>query len=120
MFWIYKCNAKKHPRQVVFGDWEDFFQSSKAQSWGSTEWVPPAFHKFPEPVPFTARCLAFPAAPVKLIALFHTVAALRAAVSVPGYIGRNTADGLERALADMGPDTIAEGPQRWFKDICHA
>lgn len=40
MFWIYKCNAQKHPRQVVFGDWDEFFQDNKAQSWGSTEWVP--------------------------------------------------------------------------------
>lgn len=40
MFWIYKCNAKKHTLQIAFGDWDDFFQDKTAQSWGSTEWVP--------------------------------------------------------------------------------
>jgi hypothetical protein len=39
-FWIYKCNSRDHPNQVVHGDWDGFFTDTVAQEWGSTEWVP--------------------------------------------------------------------------------
>jgi len=39
-YWIYKCNAKEHPYQVSFGDWDEVFSRDGDSSWGSTEWVP--------------------------------------------------------------------------------
>lgn len=38
-FWIYKCNSRQHPAQVVYGDWDELFSDSRASQWGSTEWV---------------------------------------------------------------------------------
>lgn len=38
-YWIYKCNAKKHPYQVASGDWDEVFASVEPSSWGSTEWT---------------------------------------------------------------------------------
>lgn len=40
MYWIYKCNAKALPHQVVVGDWERFFASPAGGEWGSTARVP--------------------------------------------------------------------------------
>jgi hypothetical protein len=39
-WWIYKCNSRQHPDQVVYGDWRDFFDKGRIAEWGSTEWVP--------------------------------------------------------------------------------
>ena len=38
-FWIYKCNSKNAPHQVVHGDWERFYSEDEPSEWGSTEWV---------------------------------------------------------------------------------
>src|SRR6266496_2625468 len=40
MFWVYKCNARKPPRWVRYGDWNDFFVDGIVREWGSTEWTP--------------------------------------------------------------------------------
>ena len=39
MFWVYKCNSRNLPNQVVYGDWNDFFVAGRTGQWGSTEWV---------------------------------------------------------------------------------
>jgi hypothetical protein len=40
VYWIYKCNSRRQPYQVAYGDWRDFFLRNAPQEWGSTEWVP--------------------------------------------------------------------------------
>jgi hypothetical protein len=40
IYWMYKCNSRGHPCQVVSGDWDKFFTKNKVDRWGSTEWVP--------------------------------------------------------------------------------
>lgn len=39
-YWVYKCNNRRHPHQVLYGDWEEVFLHPEPCSWGSTEWVP--------------------------------------------------------------------------------
>lgn len=39
-WWIYKCNNRRHPHQVSWGDWAEFFAWEATSEWGSTEWVP--------------------------------------------------------------------------------
>jgi len=38
-WWIYKCNANRKPHQVVWGDWDDFFDDPRIE-WGSTQRIP--------------------------------------------------------------------------------
>ena len=40
MFWVYKCNSRALPYQVVSGDWAEFFEEGIDDHWGSTEWTP--------------------------------------------------------------------------------
>lgn len=39
-FWLYKCNSKGHEYQRDSGDWDYFFNSTHAKSWGSTKVIP--------------------------------------------------------------------------------
>lgn len=39
-WWVYKCNSKNQPHQVVCGDWGWFFDRGRIGQWGSTESVP--------------------------------------------------------------------------------
>lgn len=36
-YWVYKCNSKSMPHQVVHGDWNRVFATRKAIRWGTTE-----------------------------------------------------------------------------------
>ena len=40
MYWIYKCNSRNHPDQVVHGDWNYVFERKGPVEWGSTKYVP--------------------------------------------------------------------------------
>ena len=39
-WWIYKCNSRKAPHQVAWGDWDFVFDRKRSTSWGNTEWAP--------------------------------------------------------------------------------
>ena len=70
-----------------------------------------ALHILPQPVPFAPRALALPAPAVKLVAFIDTVAALGAAVGIPGHVSGNIPDRLRRALADGQRDGVPYEPE---------
>jgi len=40
VYWVYKCNSRNRPHQVMHGDWRDFFATMREKEWGSTQWIP--------------------------------------------------------------------------------
>ena len=81
-----------------------------------------ALEELAQPVPLAARALALPAAPVELVTLVDTVAALRARVGIEGDVGGDAAHrsvgvgrghGLgDHAVAQRADDRLEGGGQR--------
>src|SRR5208337_3917908 len=69
-----------------------------------------ALHILSQPVPLAPWALALPSAAVELIAFIHTVAALGAAVGIPGDIGRDIPNIFLRPLPHFSDNGITERP----------
>ncbi|VVB86189.1 Uncharacterised protein [uncultured archaeon] len=81
--------------------------------------VDTTFHIFAQPVPLSARALAFPAAPVELVAFIQAIPALRAGIGIPRNISRDVAYLFVGTLAYARGNIIAKRTYQRLNRSCY-